>query len=75
MYVLDVTAVVIYAAFIVLVLAYLVLAKWYGPEKAREMMDIMREAARDFTDVMKEGFKTLKDLKEYAEKKEKEEEG
>ena len=69
------TAVVVYVAFIVLVAAYLIMVKWYGPDRAKEMLNVVREAAQDFTDVMKEGFKTIRELKEYAEKKEKEGEG
>ena len=75
MYVFDATAIVVYAAFIALMFAYLLLVKWYGPDRAREMMNVVREASHDFLEVMKEGFETLKELKEYAEKRERKEEG
>jgi len=66
----DVGTIIVFAAFIVLVVAAMVLSHMYGPQRAKELLDTVKEATKELNETMRESIKTIKELKEEKKREE-----
>ena len=71
----DVGVALVYIAFIVLVIATLVLSKWYGPERARELLLLVRDATKEVAESIRESAKAVVEIHRLATEERKRREG
>ena len=62
----DVGVALAFAAFIAYIIAAVVLAKLYGPDKARELLEVTREAVRDISEAVKQSVEAVKEVAKVA---------
>jgi archaellum component FlaG (FlaF/FlaG flagellin family) len=69
----DLGVIILFAAFIVYLAAVVILAKLYGPERAKEIVNAVKDATDSLAEMMKESANAVREIVQLA--REKKEEG